>query len=235
MSSSITTYNVAQNILFEDNHLIAVNKPAGILVQGDSTGDKCLSDYIKAYIKKKYNKPGAVYLGTIHRLDRPVSGIVIFAKTSKALTRMNKMFQDKEVKKTYWALVQKKPRSLSEDLTHWLKKMGDKNITKAHDKEVKGSKKSTLTYHYIGTANHKYLIEIELGTGRSHQIRAQLSKIGLPISGDLKYGSWKGKGNYIYLHAKSLSFIHPVTKEKVHLHCDLPDEQNWNFFKQFDQ
>ncbi|MFT5724978.1 MAG: 23S rRNA pseudouridine1911/1915/1917 synthase [Bacteroidia bacterium] len=227
------SFNLAKSILFEDNHLIAVNKPAGILVQGDHTGDQCLSDYIKAYIKKKYNKPGDVYLGTIHRLDRPVSGIVIFAKTSKALTRMNAMMQDHSIKKTYYALLQKKPRDLSEDLTHWLVKNEDKNVTRAHDKEVKKSKKSQLTYNYIGTANHKFLIQIHLQTGRSHQIRAQLAKIGFPISGDMKYGSRKGKGTYIYLHAKSLEFIHPVKKEKLLLQCPFPDEDNWNFFREF--
>lgn len=229
----MSIFNVKKSILFEDNHLIAVNKPAGILVQGDNTGDKTLSDYIKAYIKKEYNKPGDVYLGTIHRLDRPVSGVIIFAKTSKALTRMNAMFQDGSVRKTYVALLQKKPRQLSEDLTHWLVKMQDKNITRAFDKQVKNSKKSMLTYNYIATANHKFLVEIHLKTGRSHQIRAQLAKIGTPISGDLKYGSRKGKGNYIYLHAKTLAFTHPVKKEKVILHCPLPEEENWNFFKEY--
>lgn len=227
------SFNVASSIIYEDNHLIAVNKPAGVLVQGDITGDTCLSDYVKAYIKKKYNKPGDVYLGTIHRLDRPVSGVVIFARTSKALTRMNKMMQEHSITKTYYALLQKKPRELSEDLTHWLVKMEDKNITRAHDKEVKRSKKSELTYNYIGTANHKFLIQVHLKTGRSHQIRAQLAKIGSAISGDLKYGSRKGKGNFIYLHAKSLAFIHPVTKEKVLLQCPLPVEENWNFFREF--
>ncbi len=227
-------WSINKSIIYEDNHLIAVNKPGGILVQGDHTGDKCLADYVKAYIKKKYNKPGDVYLGTIHRIDRPVSGLVIFARTSKALTRMNKMFQEKQVKKSYFALLQKKPRKLSEDLTHWLVKMEDKNITKAHDKEVNKSKRSMLTYNYIGTANHKFLIQVDLKTGRSHQIRTQLAKIGFPISGDVKYGSRKGKGNYIYLHSKSLEFIHPVKKEKVLLQCPLPDEMNWNFFKQFE-
>lgn len=226
-------WRIDKAILYEDNHLIAVNKPGGILVQGDQTGDKCLSEYVKDYIKRKYKKPGDVYLGTIHRIDRPVSGLVIFAKTSKALTRMNKLFQENKIKKTYFALLQKKPRQLSEDLTHWLVKMQDKNITKAHDKEVKRSKKSELTYNYIGTANHKFLIQVNPKTGRSHQIRAQLAKIGYPISGDLKYGSRKGKGNYIYLHSKSLEFVHPVKKEKVILQCPLPDELNWDFFKEF--
>jgi len=227
------SYNVSKSIIYEDNHLIVVNKPAGILVQGDKTGDPCLSDYIKTYIRKKYNKPGEAYLGTIHRLDRPVSGIIVFAKTSKALTRMNKMMQEHSIKKTYYALLQKKPRQLSEDLTHWLVKMEDKNISRAHDKEVKRSKKCQLTYNYLGTANHKFLIQVNLKTGRSHQIRAQMAKIGFPISGDLKYGSRKGKGSFIYLHAKSLEFIHPVKKEKLLLHCPLPDEENWNFFTDF--
>lgn len=227
-------WRIDKAIIYEDNHLIAVNKPAGMLVQGDITGDKCLADYVKDYIKKKYKKPGDVYLGTIHRLDRPVSGLVIFARTSKALTRMNAIFKEKKVVKTYFALLQKKPRSLSEDLTHWLVKLDDKNITKAYDKEVKGSKKSMLTYNYIGTANHKFLVRVNLHTGRSHQIRAQLARIGFPISGDLKYGSRKGRGNFIYLHSKSLEFVHPVKKEKLLLQCPLPDEENWRFFKEFE-
>ncbi|MCB9263206.1 MAG: RluA family pseudouridine synthase [Flavobacteriales bacterium] len=227
-------WNVKSAILFEDNHLIAINKPAGLLVHDELSYDKTLTDYVKEYIKTEYDKPGDVFLGVIHRIDRPVSGLVIFAKTSKALTRMNELFKEKKLKKIYYALVQKKPQKLSDDLTHWLVKNKEKNVTKAYDKEVKDSKKSQLSYDYIGTANHKFLLKIYLHTGRSHQIRAQLAKIGYPISGDLKYGSWKGKGNYIYLHSKSLEFIHPVKKEKLLLQCPLPNEENWNFFQSFE-
>jgi 23S rRNA pseudouridine1911/1915/1917 synthase len=223
-----------KNILFEDNHLIAIAKDAGVLVQGDATGDVPLSDLVKAYIKKKYDKPGDVYLGTTHRLDRPVSGIVLFAKTSKALTRINEMFRTDQIQKTYWALLDRKPKELSAVLIHWLSKDPNKNLAKAHDREVKNSKKSELSYNYIATANHKFLIEVKPKTGRPHQIRVQLAKMGMPISGDLKYGAEKGRGNFIYLHAKSLSFLHPVKKERITLRCPLPKEMNWQFFKEFE-
>lgn len=221
-------------ILFEDNHLIAVIKEAGELVQGDQTGDIPLIEKVKGYIRHKYNKPGEAYVGMIHRLDRPVSGIVLFAKSRKALSRMNELFREDQVEKTYWALVEKKPQELSAELTNWLSKDNEKNRVKAYDKEGKGSKKATLTYSYLGTANHKFLLEVKPKTGRPHQIRVQLAKIGLPISGDLKYGSERGRGHLIYLHAKELSFVHPVRKEKVTLLCPLPDETNWRFFREYD-
>lgn len=220
------------NIIYEDNHLIAVCKPSGTLVQGDSTGDVPLSDLVKQYIKKEYNKPGEVFLGTIHRLDRPVSGLVVFAKTSKALTRMNALFRDKEIKKTYYALVEKKPKKLADRLVHYLTKDSSRNIARAHLKEVKNSKRAVLEYQYINTANHKFLLKVSPETGRPHQIRVQLAKMGCPISGDLKYGSGRGRDTLIYLHAFSLEFIHPVKKEKIILHCPLPDEMNWNFFRE---
>ncbi|MCB9246544.1 MAG: RluA family pseudouridine synthase [Flavobacteriales bacterium] len=221
-------------ILFEDNHLIAVNKEAGELVQGDHTGDVPLIDKVKEYIRRTYDKPGEAYLGMIHRLDRPVSGIVLFAKSSKALSRMNELFRIDEVEKTYWALVERKPKELSAELTNWLSKDNEKNRVKAYDKESKGSKKAVLSYAYLGTANHKFLLEVKPKTGRPHQIRVQLAKIGLPISGDLKYGSERGRGHMIYLHAKELSFVHPVRKERITLRCPLPDETNWRFFREFD-
>ncbi|MFT4521233.1 MAG: 23S rRNA pseudouridine1911/1915/1917 synthase [Bacteroidia bacterium] len=227
-------WSIEGSVIFEDNHLIAVNKPAGMLVQGDDTGDKALGDYVKEYIKKRYKKPGDVFLGTIHRIDRPVSGLVIFARTSKALARMNELFREKLISKTYLALIENKPGRLSQNLVHYLTKDTDKNVAKAHDHEVKNSKKAELSYDYIGTANHKFLIRVMPSTGRPHQIRVQLSKIGYPIVGDLKYGSKIGKGNFIYLHAKSLSFIHPVKKERIVLHCPLPDEMNWQFFTSFE-
>jgi len=221
------------DIIYEDNHLIAVSKPAGMLVQGDKTGDVCLADLVKQYIKVKYKKPGDVYLGVIHRVDRPVSGLVLFARTSKALSRMNKLFQERDIEKSYLTLVHKKPSILSQELTHYLVKNSEKNITKAYDKPGKNGKKSVLTYNYIAAGNHRHLLQIDLHTGRSHQIRAQLSRIGYPISGDVKYGNKKGKGNYIYLHSWKMRFIHPVKKEEVILRCPLPDEMNWNFFKEY--
>ncbi len=222
-------------ILYEDNHLIAVFKAAGDLVQGDKTGDITLSDMVKDYIKRKYKKPGDVYLGTIHRLDRPVSGIVVFARTSKALTRMNNMFRDDEIQKTYYALLDRKPKDLSGVLKHYLTKDHNRNVAKASDRKSKGGKEAELEYAYIGTSNHKFLIRIMPKTGRPHQIRVQLSKVGMPISGDLKYGASSGRGQYIYLHAFQLEFIHPVRKEKITLRCPFPDELNWNFFKEFVQ
>ncbi len=223
-----------RDVIYEDNHIIAVNKPAGVLVQGDHTGDKPLSEYAKEYIKHKYNKPGNVYLGTVHRIDRPVSGIVLFARTSKALTRLNKLFQDDKIQKTYLALLDRKPKRLSANLVHYLTKDPKKNVAKASPKPLKGGKRSELTYDYVATSNHKYLIRVRPKTGRPHQIRVQLSREEMPISGDLKYGASSGRGNYIYLHAASLEFVHPVKGEKLILHCPLPDEMNWQFFKEYE-
>ena len=217
-------------VIFEDNHLIAVNKPAGILVQSDPTDDMPLETMVKAYIKRTEKKPGAVFLGVIHRIDRPVSGLVMFAKSSKALVRMNKMFQDKEIHKTYFALVENKPKKLNSKLTHWLTKDTSKNLARAHDKQVKESKEATLEYFYLGTANHLYLLKVQPHTGRSHQIRVQLAKMGCSIAGDLKYGSQKNYKQMIYLHAGKVEFIHPVKKEKTIIICPPAAEGHWHFF-----
>jgi 23S rRNA pseudouridine1911/1915/1917 synthase len=208
--------DIQQRILYEDNHLIAVNKLSGELTQGDKTGDVILPDLIKDYIALKYDKPGAVYLGVIHRLDRPTSGLVIFARTSKALTRMNKMFVDRETEKTYWAMVQGTPDKKSGKLIHYLVRNPKQNKSYAHDKEVPNSKKAILTYKVMRVMDNYSWLEIKLETGRHHQIRAQLSKIGCVIKGDLKYGARRSnKDNSIHLHARSLSFLHPVKKEPI--------------------
>ncbi len=203
-------------VLHEDNHLIAVQKNPGDLVQGDKTGDETLADQVKAYIKTKYKKPGDVYLGIIHRIDRPVGGVVVFARTSKALTRMNKMFQDKEIQKTYWAIVEQNPPSEAERLTHYMKKNQEKNKSRAYDKEVKGSKKAVLDFTLLGRSKNYFFLVIDPKTGSHHQIRVQLSKIGCVIKGDVKYGGRRtNKDGSIHLLAKSISFIHPVTKEPL--------------------
>jgi len=219
------------NIVFEDNHLLVINKPAGVLVQGDSTRDKPLVEYAKDYIKKKYNKPGAVFLGVVHRLDRPVSGLVIFARTSKALERMNKLFLDRKIQKTYWAITKQKTRPESGKLTHWLVKDTNKNITKAHNEQVPDSKKAELNYRYVGTLNRHHLIEVKPITGRPHQIRVQLAAIDCPIRGDLKYGFRQPNTDAsINLHARKLYFIHPVKKEPVNLIAGVPENEFWEQF-----
>ncbi len=204
-------------IIYEDNHIIAVNKACGDIVQGDKTGDETLIDKVKAYIKKKYKKPGDVYLGSPHRLDRPTSGVILFTRTSKALARLNDMFQDKEqMKKTYWAVVDALPEEEEATLTHFLIKDEEKNKSSAYDKQKKGSKEAILTYRHVGSLNKYHLLEIDLKTGRHHQIRAQLSKIGLHIKGDLKYGAARSnEDGGIHLHARKLEFIHPVKKEPI--------------------
>ena len=219
-------------ILYEDNHLLIVNKPAGVLSQGDDTGDESILDLGKAYIKKKYNKPGAVFLGLPHRLDRPTSGIVVMAKTSKALERLNKMFAKAEIKKTYWAVVDNPPPKESDTLTHYLLKDSITNKSKAYNKPVKKAKEASLTYTLIGASRTYYLLEILLHTGRHHQIRAQLAKIGLHIKGDLKYGAKRSNDNgSIHLHARKIEFIHPVRKEQMTILAQPPHDQVWdNFF-----
>ncbi|WP_299130945.1 RluA family pseudouridine synthase [uncultured Winogradskyella sp.] len=219
-------YNL--QVLYEDNHIIVVNKRAGDLVQGDKTGDKPLSDVVKDYIKEKYNKPGNVYLGVVHRLDRPTTGIVMFAKTSKALPRLNKLFAEKTAKKTYWALVKNTPPRHEAKLVNWLKKNPKNNKSTAYDKEVEGRKKAILNYSVIKKLDNFYLLEIDLETGRHHQIRCQLSKIGCPIKGDLKYGfDRSNKDGSISLHARQLEFIHPVKKEVVSIIAPLPKDSLW--------
>ena len=215
-------------VLYEDNHIIAVNKRPGDIVQGDKTGDLPLSEIVKAYIAKKYNKPGAVFLGIVHRLDRPTSGIVIFARTSKALARLNTAFSKKKPHKTYWAVVESTPLADSGHLIHWLKKNPQQNKSYAFDKEVPGSKKAELTYRMIGQLDHYKLLEIQLITGRHHQIRAQLGALGAIIKGDVKYGGRRGNRNgSIHLHARELSLEHPVGKTSVNLIADPPEDPVW--------
>jgi 23S rRNA pseudouridine1911/1915/1917 synthase len=205
-----------ERILFEDNHLIVVSKKAGELVQGDHTGDVTLADFVKEYLKKKYNKTGAVYLGIVHRLDRPTSGVVVFARTSKALSRLNEQFKKRIPKKTYWALVDKTFPQQKGSLTHWMTRNNQQNKSKAHSKEVPNSKKALLHYTKIQDFDRYSLIEIELETGRHHQIRAQLSAFGFPIQGDLKYGAKRSnKDGSISLHAQKLELEHPVKKERI--------------------
>jgi 23S rRNA pseudouridine1911/1915/1917 synthase len=223
------------HIIYEDNHLIIVNKRAGLLVQGDATKDKTLGDYVKEYIKKEYGKPGDVFLGTVHRLDRPVSGIVVFAKTSKALERMNELFRKREVQKIYWAVVKNKPPKKKDKLVNWLVKDEARNTVKAYDKEVPNSLKAELNYRLLGEINKHYLIEVNPITGRPHQIRVQLASIGCPIRGDLKYGFPKpNEDGSINLHARRLYFIHPVKKEPVIIKAALPEIAFWEEFLELD-
>ncbi|MCL6220002.1 RluA family pseudouridine synthase [Zunongwangia pacifica] len=215
-------------VLHEDNHIIIVNKRVGDIVQGDKTGDKPLSEVVKSYIKEKYNKPGNVYLGVVHRLDRPTTGIVLFSKTSKALPRLNKLFQQKDAKKTYWAVVKNRPPKDHDTLIHYLKRNPKQNKSFAHKNEVPDSKKAILEYRILKELNNYFLLEIDLQTGRHHQIRSQLSAIGCPIKGDLKYGfDRSNKDAGIHLHARKLEFIHPVKKEAIKVIAEVPDEPLW--------
>ncbi len=222
-------------ILYEDNHLIAVNKPVGVLVQGDKTGDQTLGDFVKLYIKDRYDKPGDVFLGIIHRLDRPVSGVTIFARTSKALERMNRLFADRKIEKTYWAITAKRPEPLAGHLTHYLLKDTERNVVKAFDKpssRAKDAKIAELDYELIREIGINFLLEVNPITGRPHQIRAQLAKAGYPIRGDVKYGFLKANPDgSIHLHCRSLTFVHPVKNEPVTITADPPREQIWNLFR----
>ena len=216
------------DILFEDNHLIAVNKRAGDLVQGDSTGDISLDLHLKQYIKKKYNKPGEVFLGVVHRIDRPASGVVVFARTGKALARMNNLFRDREVQKTYWCIVKEMPLPEEATLKHHLVKRESQNKSYAYTKEQKGTKEAILDYRLISRSDNYFLLQVHLHTGRHHQIRCQLAKIGSQIKGDLKYGYPRSnKDGSISLHARSLEFIHPVRKEPVTIKAPVPDDPLW--------
>ncbi|KEQ29993.1 RluA family pseudouridine synthase [Pedobacter antarcticus] len=223
-----------KDILYEDNHLIAVSKRAGDIVQVDETKDEPLDEKVKQYLAVKYNKPNSAFLGVVHRLDRPVSGVILFAKTSKALERMNAIFKNREVKKTYWAVVRNKPPQLSATLIHWLVKNTKTNVVTAHQKEVVGSQRAELSYKLIGELGGFYLLEVDPLTGRSHQIRVQLASMGCPIVGDNKYGYPRGsrKGS-ICLHARRLQFIHPVKKEPVHIFAKLPVDGFWERFEDF--
>ncbi len=216
------------DIIFEDNHLIVINKPVGRLVQGDSTGDEPLSETLKTYIKNKYNKPGNVYLGVVHRLDRPTSGVLVFAKTSKALSRLNKQFSERQTQKIYWAMVKNKPEQNQARLVHYLKRNPKQNKSYAYPKEISDSKQAILKYNILKSLDHYHLLEIELETGRHHQIRSQLSYIGCPIKGDLKYGAKRSNPDGgIHLHAIKLCFIHPTKKEKMCFEANLPEDKLW--------
>ena len=216
-------------VIYEDNHLIVVNKRVGDIVQGDKTGDKPLSDVVKEYIKDKYNKPGEVFLGVVHRLDRPTTGIVVFARTSKALTRMNELFSNRETQKTYWCIVKNKPAKAHDKLVHYLKRNEKNNSSKAHLKEVPESKLASLDYTIIKELNNYFALEINLHTGRHHQIRAQLAAIGCPIKGDLKYGFDRSNPDGgIHLHARKLVFVHPVSKENIAITAPTPEDVIWN-------
>ena len=215
-------------VVYEDNHIIIVYKESGEIVQGDKTGDTPLADKVKAYIKEKYAKPGAVFLGVVHRLDRPVSGLVVFARTSKALSRLNDMFRNGEVHKTYWALVQNQPEFSEGTLEHWLTRNEKQNKSYVYQREVPGSKKAILKYRLIGQSERYYLLEINLLTGRHHQIRCQLSAMGCPIKGDLKYGSKRSNADgSISLLAHRIDFIHPVSKEYIVLESPIPVDNIW--------
>ncbi len=219
-------------ILYEDNHLIAVYKKSSDLAQSDKTGDLALDSEIKSYLARKYNKPGDVYLGVVHRLDRPVSGVTLFARTSKSLARLNEMFRTREVKKTYLAIVRERPPADEAVLTHFLKKNETQNKTYVYDTEVKGSKAASLTYRLAGRSERFFLLEIELHSGRHHQIRAQLARIGCPIKGDLKYGFPRSnEDGSISLFARRLEFIHPVKKEKITITAHFPEGDVWHLFK----
>lgn len=219
-------------VLYEDNHVIIVNKESGEIVQGDKTGDIPLSDIVKQWIKEKYEKPGNVFLGVVHRLDRPVSGVVVFAKTSKALSRLNSMFSSREdVHKTYWAITANRPLGDEGTLTHWLVRNEKQNKSYAYDKEVKGAKKAILNYKVIGNSERYWLIEVELLTGRHHQIRCQLAKMGCPIKGDLKYGAKRSNPDgSISLLAREIEFVHPVSKENIKITAPLPKDNIWKLF-----
>ena len=221
-------------VVYEDNHIIVVNKNASEIVQADKTGDTPLSETVKQYLKEKYQKPGNVFLGVTHRLDRPVSGLVIFAKTSKALTRLNEMFRAGEVKKTYWAVVKNAPKESEGELVHFLVRNEKQNKSYAYDKEVPNSKKAVLDYRLIGRSDNYYLLEVDLKTGRHHQIRCQLAKMGCPIKGDLKYGSPRSNPDgSICLHARRVRFVHPVSKELIELKAPLPEGNLWKGFELF--
>ena len=219
-------------VVYEDNHIIVVNKTASEIVQGDKTGDTPLSEMVQQYLKEKYNKPGNVFIGVTHRLDRPVSGLVVFAKTSKALARLNDMFRNGEVKKTYWAIVKERPEELEGELVHWLVRNEKQNKSYAYEKEKPGAKKAILHYKTIGHSQNYHLLEVDLKTGRHHQIRCQLAKMGCPIKGDLKYGSPRSNPDgSICLHARRVKFIHPVSKQEIDLTAPVPSGSLWNGFE----
>lgn len=219
-------------VLHEDNHVIVVNKKPSDIVQGDKTGDEPLVDKVKTYLKEKYNKPGNVFCGVVHRLDRPTSGALVFARTSKSLARLNEQFREKTTRKIYWAVVEQMPEKKSATLVHYLKKNEKQNKSYAYEKEVDGSKKAILSYTLKASSDKYHLLEIELETGRHHQIRCQLGTIGCTIKGDLKYGAKRSnKDGSIHLHARTLEFSHPTTKEQIKVTAPVPEEPLWKFFE----
>ena len=216
------------NVVYEDNHIIIVNKTASEIVQGDKTGDKPLSETVKEYLKEKYNKPGGVFIGVTHRLDRPVSGLVVFAKTGKALARLNEMFRTGKVKKTYWAIVKNLPPAEEDTLTHYLVRNEKQNKSYAYDTEKPGSKQAVLHYRLLSRSDHYSLLEVDLKTGRHHQIRCQLAKIGCPIKGDLKYGFPRSNPDgSICLHARRVCFEHPVSHQLIEVEAPVPEDNLW--------
>lgn len=232
MSNKIIREIDANEVLYEDNHIIVVNKRAKDIVQGDKTGDVPLSEIVKQYIKKKYDKPGEVFLGVVHRLDRPVSGAVIFARTSKALARLNEMIRDRKIGKKYWAVVSEKPSPQSGKLLHYLERNQKKNKSFAYDDPGKGRLPAELSYEYLGSSDRYHLLEVDLITGRHHQIRVQLAHLGCIIRGDLKYGAKRSnKDASIHLHARSVSFIHPVKKEAMEVIAPVPEDPLWKYFE----
>ena len=223
--------DIVESILFEDNHLLVINKRSSQIVQGDKTGDEPLSEILKEFIRIRDHKPGKVYLGVVHRLDRSVSGAVIFAKTSKALSRLNQMLKNGEINKTYWAVVKNSPDALKGHLIHFLRRNEQRNKSFAYDKPVDHSQKAELLYEVIGKSDKYFLIEIRLLTGRHHQIRAQMAKIGCPIKGDLKYGYDRpNPDRSIHLHSRKVELVHPVKKENILILADPPDDPLWNYF-----
>lgn len=220
------------DVVYEDNHLIIVDKSSSEIVQGDKTGDKPLAEMVKEYIKQKYHKPGNVFLGVVHRLDRPVSGLVVFARTGKALARLNEMFRTKEVHKTYWAIVGNCPPAEEGELVHWLVRNEKQNKSYAYDKEKPEAKKAILDYKLIGRSERYFLLEIDLKTGRHHQIRCQLAKMGCPIKGDLKYGALRSNPDgSICLHARRVRFVHPVSKQEIDVTAPVPEGNLWHSFQ----
>jgi len=220
-------------VIYEDNHIIAVNKKAGDIVQADKTGDAPLSDTIKAYIKQRYDKPGDVFLGTIHRIDRPTTGIILYARTSKGLSRMNELFSSKKIHKTYWAIVENKPAADSGTLIHTLKKNEVQNKSYVVPESDKLGKKAVLHYKLVASSDRYHLLEVELETGRHHQIRVQLSKIECSIKGDLKYGAARSnKDGSISLHARSIRFEHPIKKTELRLVAKVPNDPLWKYFEE---
>lgn len=224
---------IDERVLYSDNHVIIVNKNAGEIVQGDKTGDIPLGEYVKDYLKEKFDKPGNVFLGVVHRLDRPVSGVVLFARTSKALSRLSEMFRTRDVRKIYWAIVTAPPKNPQGTLTHWLTRDEKNNRARAYDREVPNSKKAVLDYRLLASGDRYWLLEVELHTGRHHQIRCQLSKMGCPIKGDLKYGAARSNPDgSISLHARHLMFTHPVSKVEVDVVAPVPTDKLWNYFEE---